>query len=91
MKQYQEWVGSIAAQDKFVGGKGLSIEGRVVTGDELVTDGPFVETKESLAGFITIKAKDFDEAVSFANKCPILGGKGNTVEVRKVVTTRNKL
>ena len=91
MKLYQEWVGSIAAQDKFVGGKGLSTEGRVVAGDELVTDGPFVETKESLAGFITIKAKDFDEAVSFAKKCPILGSKGNTVEVRKVVTTRNEL
>jgi hypothetical protein len=85
MKMYQDWVGSIAAQNKFVGGKGLSTEGKVIKSNELITDGPFAEVKESLAGFIIVRAKDFDDAVSLAKTCPILQG-NNSVEVRKVIS-----
>lgn len=89
MKQYHDWVGSIAAQDKFRGGKGLSTEGKVIKSKGIVTDGPFAEVKESLAGFIMIKAKDFDDAVAIAKACPILGGEGNSVEVRKVISVHD--
>jgi hypothetical protein len=85
MKQYHDWVGGIAAQNKFVGGKGLSKEGRVMGAHDLVTDGPFVEIKESIAGFITIRAAGFDEAVALAKACPMLNGEGNTVEIRRVI------
>src|SRR4030095_14437491 len=81
MKQYHDWVGGIAAQNKFVGGTGLSTEGKVIKSNRVVTDGPFAEIKESLAGFITVKAKDFEEASKFAQACPILNGAGNSVEV----------
>jgi hypothetical protein len=84
MKRYQDWVGGIAAQNKFVGGTALSMEGKVIRPKDVITDGPFAEVKESIAGFITIRAKDFDEAVSLAKLCPILNGEGNSVEVRKV-------
>jgi hypothetical protein len=90
MKQYQDWVGSIVAENKFIGGKGLSTEGKVIHSNELVTDGPYAEIKESLAGFIMIKANDFDDALRFAKKCPILRGEGNSVEVRRVVSVHNK-
>ena len=86
MKMYHEWAGGIAAQNKFVGGKGLSTEGKVLKANNVITDGPYAEIKESIAGFIIIKAKDFDEAVSLAKDCPILLGEGNSVEVRKVVS-----
>lgn len=85
MKMYQDWVGGIAAQNKFVGGKGLSTEGVVIRKNGIVTDGPFAELKESLAGFIIVRAKDFDDAAEMAKACPILQG-DNTVEVRKVVS-----
>jgi len=85
MKMYQDWVGGIAAQNKFVGGKGLSTEGKVIKTNNVITDGPYAETKESLAGYIMIKAKDFDDAVSIAKECPILKG-DNSVEVRKVIS-----
>ena|SRR3569833_1485744 len=88
MKQYQDWVGGIAAQNKFVGGKGLSTEGRVFKG-HVMTDGPYAEIKESLAGFIIVKASDFEEAAAMAAACPILNGEGNSVEVRKVVAHDN--
>ena len=90
MKQYQDWVGGIAAQNKFGGGTGLSTEGKVLKANNVITDGPFAELKESIAGFITIKAKDLDEAVSIAKSCPILMGEGNSVEVRKISGSHNK-
>jgi hypothetical protein len=86
MKQYHDWVGGIAAQNKFSGGKGLSVEGKVLHADEVITDGPYAETKESVAGFIIIRAGSFEEAVEMAQACPILKGEGNTVEVRKIIS-----
>jgi hypothetical protein len=86
MKMYHEWVNGIAAQNKFAGGTGLSTEGRVLKSNNVVTDGPYAEIKESVAGFIVIRAKDFDEAMSIARACPILNGEGNSVEVRKIVS-----
>ncbi|MBB6498886.1 YciI family protein [Pedobacter cryoconitis] len=90
MKQYHDWVGGIAAQNKFNGGTGLSTEGRVLKPGNVITDGPYAEIKETIAGFITIKAKDFDEAVNLAKNCPMLNGEGNSVEVRKITGTHAK-
>lgn len=86
MQRYYDWVDTIMAQHKFVGGTGLSTEGRVLKSNNFITDGPYAEIKESIAGYIIIKAKDFDEAVAFAKACPILQGEGNSVEVRKIVS-----
>ena len=86
MQSYQQWVDGIVAQGKFVGGTGLAMEGKVIKPGKVVTDGPFAEIKESIAGFIVIKANDLDEAAQLAAACPILDGKGNSVEVRKIVT-----
>ncbi|KAA0993574.1 YciI family protein [Dyadobacter aurulentus] len=90
MKMYNDWVGGIAAQDKFVGGKGLSTEGKVLKPGDVVTDGPFVEIKESLAGFIIVKAGSLEEATKMAAGCPILLGEGNSVEVRKIAAVHEK-
>ena len=84
MQQYQQWVDGIIAEGKFGGGKGLSTEGKVIRFKGVVTDGPFAEVKESIAGFITIRAIDFDDAVRIASACPILNGEGNSVEVRRI-------
>lgn len=89
MKMYNDWVGGIAAQNKFVGGKGLSTEGKVVKSGNVVTDGPYAEVKESVAGFIIVKAKDSDDALEMGKSCPILQGDGNSVEVRKIVAANS--
>lgn len=89
MKVYQQWIASIEEEGKFNGGKGLSTEGKVIKPNNVITDGPFAEIKESIAGFIMIKAKDFDDAVTIAKRCPVLMGGGNSVEVRKVVSVHN--
>jgi len=90
MKMYHEWVNRIIAEDKFVRGTGLSTEGKVLKPGNMITDGPYAEIKESVAGFIVIRAKNFDDAMSIARACPILSGEGNSVEVRKIVSVHNK-
>lgn len=90
MQQYQKWVDSIAAENKFCGGTGLSVDGKVLQADDVMIDGPYVEMKESIAGFITIRATDMNDAVRIAKACPILGGKGNSVEVRKIISVNGK-
>ena len=85
MKQTMDWVGSIAAQNKFVDGTGLPFDGaRVVRADKVVTNGPFGEIKETIGGFMTVKADSIEEAVEFAKGCPVLQGEGNSVEVRRI-------
>ncbi|MCB0489697.1 MAG: YciI family protein [Cyclobacteriaceae bacterium] len=85
MKQTMDWIGGIAAQDKFVSGTGLPFDdSRVVHHNKLVTNGPFGDIKETIGGLIVVKAKSVDEAVEFAKGCPVLHGDGNTVEVRRI-------
>jgi len=85
MKQTMDWIGGIAAQNKFVGGNGLPFEdSRVVRPNNIVTNGPFGEIKETLGGYIIVKADSVDEAVEFAKGSPVLQGEGNSVEVRKI-------
>ncbi len=86
MKQWEEWINDIAIQNKLAdGGNHLSSEGRVLKPNNVITDGPYTEKRESIAGYIIIKATNFDEAVVLAKDCPILQGGGTSVEVRKIV------
>jgi hypothetical protein len=69
---------------KIVGGEALqpTTTATTIRGD-VVTDGPFVETKEALGGYYLIEAKDLDQALEIAKLCPAgLGG----VEVRPIMT-----
>ena len=85
MKQTMDWIGGIAAQNKFSYGNGLPFENaRVVHADKSVTNGAFGDIKETLAGYIVVKAGSVEEAVEFAKGSPVLQGEGNTVEVRKI-------
>ncbi|MEO6977760.1 MAG: YciI family protein [Mucilaginibacter sp.] len=85
VKQTMDWIGGIASQNKYIGGNGLPLDNaRVVHHNRMVTNGPFGEIKETLGGYIMVKAESIDEAVEFAKDCPILQGEGNTVEVRKI-------
>ena len=85
MKQAMDWIGGIAAQNKFVSGTGLLFEdAKVVKSDKVVTNGPFGDIKETIGGYIVVKADSIEEAIEFAKACPVLQGEGNTVEVRKM-------
>ena len=55
---------------------------RVRNGMLTITDGPFAETKEALAGFYLVDAADLDEAIEIASKIP--PARTGTIEVRPV-------
>ncbi|HEV7745364.1 MAG TPA: YciI family protein [Pyrinomonadaceae bacterium] len=60
---------------------------RVRDGKRLVTDGPFAETREQLAGYFFIDAGDLDQALEIAARIP--GARIGTVEIRPVMEIRS--
>jgi hypothetical protein len=56
----------------------------VVTPGDVVTNGPYVEIKELIGGYIMISADSLEEAAEISKGCPILSV-GGSVEVRPVV------
>ena len=55
---------------------------RVREGKTLTTDGPFAETREQLAGYYLVEAKDLDAALAIAVRIP--GAKTGSIEVRPI-------
>ncbi len=55
---------------------------RVSGGKRIVTDGPFTEAKELIAGFWIIQVKSKEEAIEWANRCPL--PEGGVIEIRQV-------
>jgi hypothetical protein len=85
MKQTMDWIATITSKNKFVAGNGLLFsDARVVHHNNVVTNGPFGEIKETIGGYLIVKADSIEEAVEFAKGSPVLQGEGNTMEVRKI-------
>lgn len=81
-KKWDNWFGGIAAQGKLANmGIRLAPPGKVLKAGGVITDGPFVEIRERLNGFIIIKADSLEEAITLAHGCPVLEING-TVEIR---------
>jgi hypothetical protein len=84
MKQWMDWLGGIAAQNKLVDkGSSLASGGKVVRANNVITDGPYTEIKELVGGYSIIKAESMEEAAELAKGCPIIAIGGN-VEVREI-------
>ncbi len=94
IKQTIDWINSIVAKNKFVGGNGLPFDGAKVVmnknSKKIVTDGPFGDIKETIGGYGIVKAESVEEAVEFAKGCPVLQGEGNSVEVR-LIAAKNEI
>jgi hypothetical protein len=82
MKQWTDWIAEGFQKGWMLdAGDALTPEGRVVNAKRVVTDGPFVESKELVGGYSIIKADSIDDAAVLAKGCPNLLT-GGTVEVR---------
>lgn len=64
-------------------GAPLASDGKVVTADN-ATDGPFVEAKEIIGGYMIIEADSLEQAVEVAQASPGVGPSGSSVEVREI-------
>ncbi len=58
---------------------------RIESGKPMITDGPFAETKEQLAGYYILDCEDLDQAIAWASKIPT-GCKGayGSIEIRPI-------
>lgn len=79
------WVAEMEGRGVLVGGGRLRGSGdatsvRTREGEVLISDGPFVETKEQIGGYAVVECVDLDEAIEVASKHPV--AKLGVVEVR---------
>lgn len=85
MGQWYEWHDELISKGQFVASEPLKSEGKVISPNNIVTDGPYVEAKELIAGFTLIKAESMEEALKIVKGCPMLIG-GEKVEIREILS-----
>lgn len=85
MQRWMGWMGQVRDKGQLVsqGNRLVPGAGKVVKANNVVTNGPYAEIKESIGGYSIVKAESFEAAAEIAKGCPILGIGGN-VEVREV-------
>jgi hypothetical protein len=86
MAAWDAYTRELRESGAFVAGEGLAPSATATTirlnDEHIVTDGPYAETKEQLAGFYLIDVADLDAALEWAHKIPMPGG---AAEVRPVM------
>ncbi len=87
--EYGAFTDRIKASNAYVDGSALTPPAsattvRVRDGRSVITDGPFVETKEWLGGYYVVEAASLDDALKIAADCP--GAKYGAVEIRPLVS-----
>lgn len=88
IQKYNDWIAKIAQSGHLVSLNKLKDGdfGRHLTGfgdKQVVTDGPYAETKEVIGGYWIIAAASYDEAVAVSRDCPTLEFGGH-LEIREV-------
>jgi hypothetical protein len=95
MRYMQDWATRLEATGEFVDGQALSAEGTFVRydgeGRPPVTDGPFAETKDLIAGWMVIDVDSYDRALELAAELSAAPGAGGEplhewLEVRPLLT-----
>jgi hypothetical protein len=83
--RWARWFEGLIDDGRCIGGHPLHDEAIVVSrkSGRVVTDGPFVETKEAIGGYFYLRVADIEEALEIARQCPGLEH-GCVVEVRPV-------
>lgn len=79
-----KWVESIAEDGNYLSANPLWTTGTYVSKDQVLTDGPFLESKEGVSGYIVISAENIRQATSYAQVCPLVQSGEAVIEVRPV-------
>jgi hypothetical protein len=86
--EFGKFTQKIKDSGKYLGGNPLkpistATTVRVRDGKQMVTDGPFAETKEQLGGYYLVEATDLDDAIKIAAKIP--SARSGSIEVRPIL------
>lgn len=83
IEMHMDWIEKL--DDHYDSGEPLEQPAKTVKGkDTVVTDGPYIESKELVSGYYLINANSLDEAAELAKGCPVLR-LGGSVEVREIM------
>jgi len=82
--QFNAWKETF--QDNIADMGGKLGAGKVVTSEGATTDGPFVEAKEVVGGYMIVSAESMEEALEVARQSPGVAMPGCSVEVREIST-----
>ncbi len=89
MRVMMAWVESLHESVNYLGGEPLEISRKYVTRDSVVSDGPFIEAKEGITGYILINAENLEQAAAIAQGCPLVQTGEMAMEVSRVLSTDN--
>ena len=85
------WVQGLAQSGNYVDGEPLAPTGAYLSKENVLSDGPFIEAKEGVSGFITILAENQEQANAIAQTCPrVLNGQ-LSLEIRPLFIWNNPL
>jgi hypothetical protein len=85
MQKWMQWMGGLQQNGQLISAQPLDITGKQITGNKkVISDGPFMEGKEMVGGYLMCKANNYDDAVSIAKGCPIFEFDNGKVEVREI-------
>ena len=80
-----KWTQSLTEAGHHVHSEPLAISGSLVSKTDVLTDGPFIESKEGIAGYFIILAENLKNAISIAQTCPLVKMGMAVIEVRPVL------
>jgi len=86
-----KWAESIAEGGNYLAGEPLTPQGRYIRKDEVLSDGPFIESKEGVSGYMIITAENLEQASGIAQICPLVLRGVGAVEVRPFMTVPPEL
>ena len=85
-----KWVESLAQSGNHLASDALLNSGKYVGRDYVVSDGPFIEAKESISGFFLILAENSEQAAAIAQTCPLVLTCKVVIEVRPIMVLNDE-
>ncbi len=85
MREIMKWVESLAESGNYISGEPLVLAGKYVSQLDILSDGPFIETKEGISGYIFLQAENIEQAASIAQSCPLVMQNRMILEVRAIM------
>jgi len=87
--EMDKWVKMLIEKGNYISGDALQIAGSYVNKSQVVSDGPFIEAKEGISGFLFMEAIDLQHAVSLAQSCSFVQSGDMAIEVRPLMGVKD--
>ncbi len=80
-----QWGETLSKSGHYIQGDPLEPEVRVARKGAITSDGPFIEVKEGVSGYIILQAETLEQAAQLAQTCPLIGQTVKSIEVRPIL------